>query len=529
MKVLVADRFAQEGLEILQGAAGIELAYHPGLTDAELLEQVVDADALIVRGGTRVSEEVFAAARQLKVVGRAGISIENMDLAAASRKGVVVMNTPFGSATTTAEHTFAMLMALARNIPAASASIKAGRWEKDRFLGVEVSGKTLGVIGAGKIGRLVVERGLALKMRPLVFDPYLAEESVRQMGAELVDFDRLLFESDFLTLHIPLNGETRHLLNADVLARVKPGCRIINCAMGGLIDEEALAEAIRNGQVAGAALDVFDVEPLPQDNPLWKMDEVICTPHLRAATVDAQINVTVQISRQVVDFLQRGVIVNALNVPAMAGEQLGEMRPYLDLAERLGAFQSQLSARGLQRIVIEYVGDVIRFPVEPLTMAVLKGLLTPIHGSMVNYINAPHLARESGIEIVDMRSTATGGFDNSIRLTVIGSDGEHSVAGALFGQDDYRIIEVDGYHVEAVPDGHLLVICNQDRPGVIGAIGQILAEAKVNIAMMNLSRRKIRGRAISLVNVDSRIPDAALQALRDQDFIDSAVQVNVQI
>lgn len=527
MKVLVADKFAPEGLAILEEAAGIELAYHPGLTDDELLQQVVDADALIVRGGTRVSEEVLAAAGQLKVLGRAGISTENMDIATATRKGVVVMNTPFGSATTTAEHTIAMLLALARNIPAADASIKAGRWDKDRFLGVEISGKTLGVIGAGKIGRLVIERAIGLKMRPIVYDPYVAEEVVRQMGAEQVELEALLAEADFVTLHIPLNGETRHLLNAELLAQIKPGCRIINCAMGELIDEAALAESIRSGRVAGAALDVFDTEPLAADNPLWTMDEVICTPHLRAATVDAQINVTVQIARQVVDFLQRGVIVNALNVPAMAGELLAEMRPYIDLAERLGAFQAQLHARGLQRIIIEYSGDVLRYPSEPLTLAVLKGLLTPIHGSMVNYINAPHLARENGIDIVESRSSTTGGFDNSIRLVVVGSEGEHSVAGALFSRSDYRIVEVDGYHVEAVPEGHILVIYNQDQPGVIGAIGQILAEAGVNIAMMNLSRRKLHGRAVSLVNVDSRISETTLQALREHASILSAVQLQV--
>lgn len=527
MKVLIADKFALEGQQIFEQAEGLEVVYLPGLSDTELLAEVADADALIVRGGTAVTEEVFAAADKLKVVGRAGISIENMDLVAANRKGVIVMNTPFGSTTTTAEHTIAMLLSLARNIPAADASIKAGRWEKERYLGTEVSGKTLGIIGAGKIGRLVVERALGLKMQPIVYDPYLSEEAVRQMGAEQVDYDSLLAESDFMTLHVPLNAETHHLLDADAFDQVKPGCRIINCAMSGLIDEDALAAAIRNKKVAGAALDIFDTEPLSEENPLWLMPEVICTPHLRAATADAQINVTVQIARQVVDFLQRGIIVNGMNVPSISAELLAEMRPYIELAEKLGSFEAQLHGRGLEKIAIEYAGDVTRHPVEQLTMAVLKGLLTPMYGSMVNYVNAPHLAQENGIEIVDMRSTVTGGFENSIRLTVTDADGEHSVGGALFNADDYRIVTVDGYHVEAFPEGNLLVICNQDCPGVIGTVGQVLSEAGVNIAMMNLSRRKIQGKAVSLVNVDSRIPEEVLQQLRDTDFILSAVQVSL--
>ena len=512
-------------MRVFEETEEVELDYQPGLSDAELLEKVVDADALVVRGGTRVSDAVFEAGEQLKVVGRAGISVENMDLEAANRKGVIVMNTPFGSTTTTAEHTIAMLMALARQIPAASESTKAGRWEKDKFLGVEISGKTFGVIGAGKIGQLVVERAIGLKMRVIVYDPYVAEETIRQMGAEQVEFEQLLSGSDFISLHVPLNAETRHLLNAESLQQLKPGCRIINCAMGGLVDEAALADAIRSGQVAGAALDVFAQEPPEQDNPLWSLEEVICTPHLRAATIDAQINVTVQIARQVIDFLTRGVVVNALNVPSISADLLDEMRPYVDLAEKLGSFQAQLHARGLQKVTVEYAGDVTRHPVDPLTMAALKGLLTPIHGSMVNYVNAPHLAKESGIEIVDARSTMTGGFASQIKLAVVGAEGEKSVSGAMFGQDDYRIVGIGQHHVETVPEGHILVVRNEDKPGVIAGISQVLADAGINIAMMNLSRRKIQGKAISLINVDSEIPENVLETLRQKEFILSAVQV----
>jgi len=527
MKVLVSDRFSSEGLRVFEQAQGIELAYQPGISPEELLKAVADSDALVVRGGTQVTEEVFQAAGKLRVVGRAGIGIENMDLEAANRKGVVVMNTPFGSTTTTAEHTIAMLMALARQIPEASHSTKSGRWEKNRFLGVEIAGKTLGVIGAGKIGHLVVERAVGLKMRVIVFDPYLAEERIRQMGAEPTDFEDLLARSDFLTLHIPLNTETTNLLDEEVLARVKPDCRIINCATGGLIDENALAKAIRAGRVAGAAIDVFTKEPPDADNPLLGLEQVICTPHLRAATLDAQVNVTVQMAQQIVDFLQRGIVVNALNVPSVNADLLAVIRPYVELAERLGSFQAQIFAKGLQEVSIEYAGSVTDHPTEPLTLALLKGLLTPMLGSMVNYVNAPHLARERGIRVVETKSSTTDGFANLIRLRVSGTDQEHSVCGAVFSASDYRIVNINGYHVEAIPEGHILMLHNDDRPGVIGFIGQVLADARINIAMMNLSRRKIKGRAISLINVDSRIPEEVLDTLRSNEHILSAVQVKI--
>jgi D-3-phosphoglycerate dehydrogenase / 2-oxoglutarate reductase len=527
MKVLISDKFSPEGLQVFTEATGIELAYHPGLSSSDLLKAVADADALVVRGGTQVSEQVLDAANKLKVIGRAGIGVENVDLAAANRKGVVVMNTPFGSTTTSAEHTLAMLLALARQIPAASIATKAGRWEKNRFLGIEISGKTLGVIGAGKIGRMVIERALALKMNVIVYDPYLPGEIVRQNGAEQVELDELLARADFITLHIPLNPETEGLLDATNLRKVKPGCRIINCAIGGLIDEGALAEAISTGQVAGAALDVFAKEPPDADNPLLKLEQVICTPHLRAATVDAQVNVTVQMAQQIIDFLDKGIISNALNVPSISADLLAVIRPYVELAERLGSFQAQLFARGLHSVTVEFAGSVTNHPTGPLTMAVLKGLLTPMIGSMVNFVNAPHLARERGIRVVEARSSSTEGYSNMIRLTVAGVEGERSVCGALFGDHDYRIVRVDDFHVEAIPSGHILVLHNNDFPGVIGFIGQVLAEANINIAMMNLSRRKNQGKAVSMINVDSRIPEQVLEILRNSEHILSAVQVHL--
>ena len=525
MRVLVSDKFPSEGLQILESAEGIELDYQPGLTDEQLLQSVAEADALIVRSGTQVTEEVFHAANKLKVIGRAGVGTENLDLDAANRKGVVIMHTPFGSTTTTAEHTIAMVFALARQIPAASQSTKSGLWESERFLGIEIAGKTLGVLGAGKIGRLVIERALALKMKPIVFDAYLAEETIRLLGAEQVEFEELLARSDFLTLHIPLNADTDHILNRETLAKVKPGCHIINCATGGLIDEIALAEAIKAGRVAGAAIDVFAKEPPGTDNPLLSLEQVICTPHLRTATRDAQVNVTVQVATQVVDFLKKGTIVNAVNVPSISADLLATLRPHIDLAERLGSFQAQLYGKGLEEVHLEYAGTVTNHPTEPLTMAALKGILTPMIGPEVNYINATHLARERRIRITETRSQTNRGFASMIRLTVVGAAGEHAVCGAMFGEDEYRIVRVNGCNVEASPHGHILVLFNEDRPGIIGFIGQVLGEAQINIAGMNLTRQSTDGQAVSLINVDSCISDETLEKLRAHPHIVGAHQI----
>jgi D-3-phosphoglycerate dehydrogenase len=525
MKILVADKFPAEGLQVLEEAEGIELDYQPGLTSEQLLEAVAEVEALIVRSGTQVTEEVFQAAKKLKVVGRAGVGTSNLDLEAANRKGVVIMHTPFGSTTTTAEHTIAMLFALARRIPMASQSTKSGQWESESFVGIEIAGKTLGVMGGGKIGRLVIERALALKMKPIVYDPYLSVDTIRQLGAEQVDFEALLARADFLTLHTPLDAETANILNSETLSRIKPGCHIINCATGGLIDEIALAEAIKNGRVAGAAIDVFAKEPPGTDNPLLGLEQVICTPHLRTATRDAQVNVTVQVATQVVDFLEKGIIVNAVNVPSISADLLATLRPHIELAERLGSFQAQLYGKGLKEVHLEYAGTVTNNPTEPLTMAALKGVLTPMIGPEANYINAPHLAKERRIRVTETRSQASRGFSSMIRLTVVGTEGEHAICGAMFGEGDYRIVRVNGCNVEALPHGHILVLFNEDRPGIIGFIGQVLGEAKVNIAGMNLTRQAIDGQAVSLINIDSCIPDETLEKLRAHPHIVAANQI----
>jgi len=527
MKVLVTDRFSAEGLQVFEERQEIELKYLPGLESQQLLAEVGDCEALVVRSGTEISAEVLAAATSLKVIGKAGIDTDNIDMAEASRRGVVVVNTPFGSATTSAEHTLAMLMALARKIPQGDRHIRRGIWEQEPFVGVEVTGKTLGVLGAGKIGRLVVERALALKMRVLVYDPYLSEESVRQMGAEQVEFEPLLAQCDFLTMHLPLNEETENLLNAEALAQVKPGVRIINCAQGGLIDEEALFDALKEKRVAGAALDVFAVEPPDRNHPLLAREDVIFTPHLRTATLDAQTNVARQVANQVAAFLLRGEVENAVNVPSISTELLNVMRPYLALSEKLGSFQAQYRARGLKKITIRYAGSVTEHPMQPMTVAVLKGLLTPMVGGQVNFVNAPHLARERRITVVEAKYSVSDGFSNLIELEVETADGVHTVSGALFGDEDIRIVRIDGFPVEAIPEGCILVLRNQDRPGVIGFIGKVLGEAGVNIAMMNLSRRKIDGQAVSLITVDGEIPEAVLEMLRNDECIVAADQVKL--
>jgi len=527
MKVLITDRFSTEGLEVFEQAAGLTVNYRPGLEPEELLGEVADCDALVVRSGTQVSAEVLEAAPRLRVIGKAGIDTENIDMAAATRRGVVVLNTPFGSATTSAEHTLAMLMALARKIPQGDRHMRLGFWEQEPFFGVEITGKTLGVLGAGKIGRLVVERALGLKMRVLVYDPYLSEESVLQMGAEQVEFETLLAQSDFLTMHMPLNEETENLLDERAFSKVKPGIRIINCAQGGLVDEQALLEALQARRVAGAALDVFATEPPERNHPLLSREDVIFTPHLRTSTLDAQTNVARQVASQIVAFLLRGEVENAVNVPSISAELLAVMRPYLVLAEKLGSFQAQYKAKGLEKVTVRFAGSVTDYPMQPLTVAALKGLLTPMLGEQVNFVNAPHLARERGITVVESKTSTSEGFSSLIELIVETADGEHSVSGALFGDEDIRIVRIDGFPVEAIPEGCILVLRNHDRPGVIGFIGKVLAEAGVNIAMMNLSRRKIAGQAVSLITVDGEVPDAVLETLHADACIVAADQVKL--
>jgi D-3-phosphoglycerate dehydrogenase len=491
-KVLIAD--APLAMEVFR-ENGIEAEVATGLSAEELQSRIGDYDGLAVRSATKVSEEALATAERLKVVGRAGIGIDNIDLDAATARGVVVMNAPHGNAITTAEHTIALLFALARQIPAADRSTQSGKWEKSRFMGVELTGKRLGVVGCGNIGSIVARRAQALKMKVVAFDPYLSPERAGDLGVEKLEWHDLLANVDFITLHVPLTDETRGLIDAAAIARMKPGVRIINCARGGLVVEEDLKTALGTGQVAGAALDVFAQEPA-RDNTLFGLDNVIATPHLGASTSEAQEKVAVQIAEQMSAYLTKGSISNALNMPSLTAEEAQRLGPYMKLAEQLGSFAGQLTRSGLRKVSIEYEGDVAGLNHRPLTQTALAALLRPILDS-VNLVNAPVLARE-----------------RLIRLTVTTERGDRSVAGTLFGGRKPRLVEIKGIPIEAELTPYMLYITNEDKAGFIGALGTVLGDAGVNIATFHLGRNKPGGDALALVELDEEIDAQVLEAVR---------------
>lgn len=525
-RVLVADKLAPEGMAVLRQAADagqLCVDERTDLTPEALRASIGEYDALIVRSSTTVTAEVIEGARRLRVVGRAGIGVDNIDVPAATRRGIAVMNTPGGNNVTTAEHAISMLLALARSIPQATASMKAGQWQKSRFTGSEVCGKVLGIVGMGNIGRLVAERAQGLKMKVIAFDPFIAEQKAQQLGVELVPLETLLARADFVSLHTPLLPETRNLIDAAALARMKPTARLVNCARGGIVDEGALADALRSKRLAGAALDVFETEPPPPDHPLLKLESVICTPHLGAATAEAQVAVAVAIAEQIVDFLVHNVTRNAVNMPSISAEQLELLRPYLALAERLGSLQAQLLEEAPSELTVEYAGEIAAADVQPVTVAVLKGLLGRLlETSVVNYVNARALAGERGIQVVESRSSSPKGFTNSITVRVRTAHKTSEVAGAVFGRDVIRLVRINGFYLEAVPEGFILMLNNRDVPGVVGAVGMALGEAKINIAGLQLGREKIGGMALSLVHVDERIPDPVLERVRHLPNIVSA-------
>lgn len=522
-RILVADKLAKQGLEILRSAPEVEIEEASGLKPPELAERVGPFDGLIVRSGSRVTAEVIEKAHNLKVIGRAGIGVDNIDVEAATKRGIVVMNTPAGNNVTTAEHTISMMLSLARLIPQATASMKAGKWEKTKFTGTEVYNKTLGIIGIGNIGSLVAERALGLKMKVVAYDPFISREAAQRFGVELASFDEVLQRADFLTIHTPLTDETRGMINAQAFARMKPGVRLVNCARGGIVDEAALEAAIREGKVAGAALDVFEQEPVPPDHPLLKLDAVICTPHLGAATEEAQINVAVAIARQVVNFLTRGVIQDAVNVPSISPELLQVLSPYLTLCERLGSLQGQMLTAAPREIFIEYAGAIAQYDVKALTLATLRGLLSRVlETSVVNYVNAATLARERGIRVVEAKTDQPKGFANLVTVTAVAEGATNVVAGAVFGERVVRLVRINDFFLDADPEGYILMLHNRDVPGVVGAVGTLLGEAQINIARLELGRERVGGMAVSLIHVDDPVPEPVLQRLRSLPNIVSA-------
>ena len=509
-RVLIADDLSPAAVAVLEDR-GILVDVRTGLGEGELCAVVGDYDGLAVRSATKVTARVLDAAGNLKVIGRAGIGVDNIDLAAATGRGVVVMNTPFGNSVTTAEHALALMLALARRVPAADRSTRAGKWEKSRFVGTELAGKVLGLIGCGNIGAIVADRAQGLKMRVIVYDPYLAPERALDLGVERVSFEDLLARADLISLHAPLTESTRNMVDRAALASTKPGVRIVNCARGGLIDEAALYDAIQSGHVAGAALDVFAEEPA-RSSPLFELDEVVVTPHLGASTAEAQEKVAVQIAEQIADYLTTGAVVNALNLPSISAEEAPRLRPYLTLAQQLGSFAGQLTETGLRAVTITYAGQVAHLNTQPLTAALLQGLLAPWLAS-VNAVNAPLVARARNIAVTTVHREQAEGYQTLIRLAVETERGERTVAGTLFHEERPRVIEVNGIETEAQLGPHMLYVRNEDKPGIIGALGKTLGDAGINIATFHLGRSRPGGEAIALVLIDQPLSEGLRMAI----------------
>ena len=510
-RVLIADEVSEVAVQAFAGR-GIEVGTRPGLAPEALADIIGEYEGLVVRSATKVTADLLAQATRLKVVGRAGTGVDNVDMDAATKRGIVVMNTPHGNSVTAAEHTISMMCALARRIPQADRSTRKGGWERGRFMGVELRDKTLGVVGCGTIGAIVASLAQGLRMRVIAFDPYLAPDRAAALGVTLVTIDELLRDADVITLHVPLIDETRGIIDADALAKTKPGVRIVNCARGGLVVEADLRSAIERGHVAGAALDVFEEEPA-RDNPLFAFDEVIATPHLGASTVEAQENVALQIAQQMAEYLLTGTVVNAVNTPSVTPEEMSKLGPYLTLAEQTGSFAGQIAEGRIHGVTVAYEGQASALDSRLLTAAALQGLLAPRLDN-INIVNAPFIARERGITVREVKTATTADYQTLMRVEVSSQEHAQAVAGTLIGRGGRRIVEIEGIEIEAELGPHMLYFTNEDKPGLIGAVASILGEAGVNIATFSLGRREPGGAAVGLIGVDSVVPDEVLAKLR---------------
>ncbi|MEL6369827.1 MAG: phosphoglycerate dehydrogenase [Pseudomonadota bacterium] len=519
-KVLISDALSETAVKILEGR-GVSVAYEPHLgKDPEKLAKVIgEFDGLAVRSATKATSDLIAEAQNLKVIGRAGIGVDNIDIPAATAAGVVVMNTPFGNAITTAEHAIAMMFSLARRIPQANQSTHEGKWEKSKFMGTELFGKTLGIIGCGNIGANVAERANGLKMRAIAYDPFLSDQRAVELGVEKVELDELLQRAEIITLHTPLTDQTKNILSGKALAKTRPGVMVINCARGGLVDEDALKSALDNGHVAGAALDVFAVEPA-KEHPLFGHERVVATPHLGASTKEAQENVAIQVAEQMGDYLVRGAVTNALNMPSISAEEAPRIKPFISLAEKLGAFAGQLTQSSIKAIEVVYAGHVAKLNTKPLTAAAVAGVLRPALAG-VNVVNAPLVAKERGIAIAETYRDEAGNFENVIRLRIVTENNDRTVAGAIFGAVP-RIVEINSVEMEASIAPHMLFVTNEDKPGFIGSLGQTLGEAGVNIATFNLGRSAPGEDAIALLAVDEEVRDNVLEKVRALTYVNQA-------
>ena len=513
MKVLVSDNLGEIGIKMFQEEPGIEVDVKTGLAPDELKRIIGEYDALVIRSATQVTEAVLAAARNLKVVGRAGIGLDNVDIPAATKRGVVVMNTPTGNVITTAEHAIAMMMALSRNIPWGTSTLKAGLWEKKKLQGREVFNKVLGLIGIGKIGSIVADRARGLKMQVIVHDPFVTPEQIEKAGFEPVSLEELYRRSDYITVHVPKLKDTVGLLNKAAFDQMKDGVMIINCARGGIVDEADLNDALRSGKVAGAALDVFEKEP-PGVCQLFESDRVICTPHLGASTLEAQTNVAVQVAEQIIAYLKRGTIINAVNVPAVSGELLEKVGPLLTLADRMGCLLAQLSVGPVKEVSIEYAGDFQGLDLSPVTTAALKGLLTPVVKDAVNFVNAAVLAKERGIKVTEASVAASEEYVNLITVRAVTDAGRSKVAGTIFGQKDPRVVNINNFRLEMHPLGRFVLIHNHDRPGAIGSIGTLLGDNKINISRMRVGQEEGGDKTMIFLRTDQLIPDDVMEKMR---------------
>ena len=529
INIFVSDDVSDSGLQPLRDA-GFHIDKRTGLAPDALREAIRDCDALIVRSETKVTGDLMDAAKKLRVIGRAGVGVDNIDVPAATARGIVVMNAPDGNTITTAEHTIALLVALARNVPQASSSLKAGKWDRKSFIGVELQGKTLGIIGLGRIGRAVAVRARSFGMNIVAHDPFIAPEQARDLEIESAPLDEVFSRADFLTVHAPLTAETRGIVGREAFGKMKKGVRVINCARGGLVDEGALYEAIKSGTVAGAALDVFEQEPPPADHPLLSLDEVIATPHLGASTTEAQEGVAFTVAEQMRDYLLTGALRGAVNVPALGAKELSTLQPYLALAESLGRFQAQLVDSAVREVRLEFAGELVEHDAAPVTRAFLAGLLRDV-SARVNIVNAFLIAEERGIKVTTSYVRSRTDLGPAIRTSVVSDTSEQTLAGSVFiygGEArEGRITEINGFHIEAIPHGHMLVMHNRDVPGVIGRVGTILGERGVNISRFHLGRRERGGEAMAVIEVDARVGNEVVDELRHFDAIISARQIEL--
>src|SRR5262245_25014801 len=520
-RVLISDSLSPAAVQIFKDR-GIDVEFQPklGADKDKLAELVGNFDGLAIRSATKVTPKILDKAKNLRVIGRAGIGVDNVDIPAATAKGIIVMNTPFGNSITTAEHAITLMLALARQIPQADASTQAGKWEKNRFMGVEITGKTLGVIGCGNIGAIVADRGLGLRMRVVAYDPFLSPERARNIGVEKVELDELLRRADFITLHTPLTDKTKNIIGVDALKQVKKGVRIINCARGGLVDEVALRAALDSGQVAGAAFDVFVQEPA-NENPLFGHPNVVCTPHLGASTSEAQENVALQVAEQMSEYLLRGAISNAVNFPSITAEEAPKLKPFISLAEKLGSFAGQLTESGIRKVQISYEGHVAQMKVKALTSAALAGLLRPMLQD-INVVSAPEVAKERGIVVEELTREGHCDYESLITVTLETERGPRGVSGTVFADGRPRIVNIKGIRMDAEFGPSMIYITNLDKPGFIGRFSSTLGEAGINIATFHVGREAPGGNAIALIEIDGELPSEVLAAVRALPQVQSA-------